>query len=155
MALPGQIMSATLAEVEKGQRENIDAAQLALEEMHKQISVVNARKHDRSRQYDKKKGIQIAQFVVGDYVLYQNVWAHLRQKLRTKLCDPAVLTEVTSNWVYDVEILLTHDLRLVHTSRLKFYADCDLDVTSELLAHIAHNSEGFIVEAMMDARYVP
>ncbi|KAF0747467.1 hypothetical protein AaE_007718 [Aphanomyces astaci] len=134
MALPGQIMSATLAEVEKGQRENIAAAQLALEEMHKQISVVNTRKHDRSRQYDKKKGVQIAQFVVG---------------------DPAVVTEVTSNWVYDVEILLTHDLRLVHTSRLKFYADCDLDVTSELLAHIVHNSEGFIVEAMMDARYVP
>ncbi|ETV64464.1 hypothetical protein H257_18660 [Aphanomyces astaci] len=120
------------------------------------ISVENARKRDRSRQYhDKKKGVQMAQFVVGDYVLYQDVWAHLRQKLRTKWCDPAVVTEVTSNWVYDVENLLTHDVRPVHTSRLKFYADCDLDVTSELLAHVAQNSGGFEVEAMVDARYVP
>ncbi|RHZ24110.1 hypothetical protein DYB37_012629 [Aphanomyces astaci] len=36
MALPGQIMSATLAEVEEGQRENIAAAQLELEEMHEE-----------------------------------------------------------------------------------------------------------------------
>ncbi|ETV69570.1 hypothetical protein H257_14806 [Aphanomyces astaci] len=156
MALPGQLISATLAEVEEGQRENIASAQMALEEMHKQMSVENARKRDRSRQYhDKKKGVQMAQFVVGDYVLYQDVWAHLRQKLRTKWCGPAVVTEVTSNWVYDVETLLTHDVRPVHASRLKFYADCDLDVTSELLAHVAHNSEGFEVEAMVDARYIP
>ncbi|KAF0701909.1 hypothetical protein AaE_016249, partial [Aphanomyces astaci] len=67
MALPGQLISATLAEVEEGQRENIAAAQMALEEMHKQMSVENARKRDRSRQYhDKKKGVQMAQFVVGD-----------------------------------------------------------------------------------------
>ncbi|ETV73878.1 hypothetical protein H257_11536 [Aphanomyces astaci] len=97
----------------------------------------------------------MAQFVVGDYVLYQAVWAHLRQKLRTKWCGPAVVTKVASNWVYDIENLLTHDFRRVHASRLKFYADCDLDVTSELLTHVAHNSEGFEEETMEEARYVP
>ncbi|ETV69457.1 hypothetical protein H257_14827 [Aphanomyces astaci] len=60
---------------------------------------------------------------------------------------------MTSNWVYDVKNLLTHDVRPVHASRLKFYAGRDLDVTSELLAHVAHNSEGFEVEAMVSARY--
>ncbi|ETV86426.1 hypothetical protein H257_01623 [Aphanomyces astaci] len=139
MALPGQIMSATLAEVEEGQRENIAAAQLELEEMHKLMSVENAWKGDRWRQYhEKKKGMQMTQFIVGDYVLYQD-------KLRTKWCGPAVVTEVTSNWVYAVENLLTHEVtyevRPVHGSRLKFYADGDLDVTSELLAHVAQNSE--------------
>ncbi|ETV63678.1 hypothetical protein H257_19389, partial [Aphanomyces astaci] len=134
MALPGQLISATLAEVEEGQRENI----AALEEMHKQMLVENARKRDRLRQYhDKKKGVQMA------------------QKLRTKWCGPAVVTEVTSNWVYNVENLLAYYVRPVHASRLIFYEDCDLDVMSELLAHVAHNSEGFEVEAMVDARYVP
>ncbi|KAF0702604.1 hypothetical protein As57867_007742, partial [Aphanomyces stellatus] len=48
MALPGQTLSATLAEVEQGQRENIAVARQALDEMHKQMSLENARKRDRS-----------------------------------------------------------------------------------------------------------
>ncbi|RHZ39657.1 hypothetical protein DYB26_012769 [Aphanomyces astaci] len=126
------IMSATLADVGEGQRENIAATQLVLEEvrMHKHMSVENARKHDHSRQYhDEKQGVKMAQFVVENYALYQKVWGHLRQHLRTK----------------------DNDIRPVHASRLKFCAGCDLDVTSELLTH---NLEGFEVEAMVDARYV-
>ncbi|KAF0717916.1 Aste57867_2018 [Aphanomyces stellatus] len=87
-ALPGTMLSATLSEVAASQRVNIDAARVALEEMHKQMSVENERKRDRSRANHDKEGTQMAQFVVGDYVLYQDVWAHLREKLRTKWCGP-------------------------------------------------------------------
>jgi hypothetical protein len=43
----------------------------------------------------------------------------------------------------------------VHASRLKFYADSSLDVTGELLEHVAHNSEGHIVDRILSARYNP
>ncbi|ETV75857.1 hypothetical protein H257_09832 [Aphanomyces astaci] len=92
-----------------------------------------------SRQYHDKKGVRMAQFVVGDYVLYQDAWAYLLGK----------------NWVYDVENQLTHDVRPIHASRLKFYADCDLDVIFELLDQVTHNSEEFDIKAMVDARCIP
>jgi hypothetical protein len=38
-----------------------------------------------------------------------------------------------------------------HASRLKFYADKDLDVTSDLLAHLAHDDQGYEVKASGDA----
>ncbi|RHY17436.1 hypothetical protein DYB36_010717 [Aphanomyces astaci] len=89
VVLDAKIMSATLADVGEGQRENIAATQLVLEEvrMHIHMSVENARKHDHSRQYhDEKQGMKMAQFVVENYALYQKVWGHLRQHLRTKEC---------------------------------------------------------------------
>ncbi|KAE8911611.1 hypothetical protein PF002_g5555 [Phytophthora fragariae] len=63
----------------------------------------------------------MAQFAIGDYVLYADVWNHRRSKLRVK-------------W-------------------LNFYADSDLGVTEDLLAHVAHNSEGHVVEELREARY--
>jgi hypothetical protein len=155
IALPGSLKAATLEEVATAQKEAIKEAREALDAMHKEMSVANAKKRDAARRsHDKKKGVKSAQFVVGDYVLYQDVWQHQRTKLRTTWCGPAVVTRVTSHWVYDVQNLLTSDIRPVHASRLKFYADADLRVTTELLDHVAHNSEGFEVEELVAARYV-
>jgi transposase InsO family protein len=154
ISLPGHLKLASLSEVESSQRQAIRDVQMALDGMHKRMSEENEKKRDRARTTrDKKKGVQMAQFVVGDYVLYQDVWAHRRDKLHTRWCGPAVVTKVTSHWLYDVENLITHDVRPAHASRLKFYADAQLDVTSDFLAHVAHNSEGFEVESMLDARY--
>ena len=57
--------------------------------------------------------------------------------------------------MYSVKNLITQDERVAHATRLKFYADKDLNVTSDFLAQVAHNSEGFEVEALEDVRYVP
>ncbi|RHY01311.1 hypothetical protein DYB36_007186, partial [Aphanomyces astaci] len=84
-----------------------------------------------------------------------DAWAYLLGKLWTNCCGPAVVTEVDRNWVYDVENLLTHDVRPIYASCLKFYADCDLDVIFELLDQVTHNSEEFEIKAMVDARYIP
>ena len=74
--------------------------------------------------------------------------------MRTKWCGPAVVTAVSSSWVYTVKNLITQDERVAHATRLKFYADKDLHVTSDFLAQVAHNSEGFEVETLEDVRYV-
>ncbi|ETV91375.1 hypothetical protein H310_14052 [Aphanomyces invadans] len=80
IALPGGLQSATLAEIESRQRSNIQAARDAFDSMHKEMAAVNAKKRERSkRSHDARRGVQMAQFVVGDYVLYQDVWQHQRR----------------------------------------------------------------------------
>ncbi|KAE9339584.1 hypothetical protein PF008_g11502 [Phytophthora fragariae] len=95
----------------------------------------------------------MAQFAIGDYVLYADVWNHRRSKLRVKWCGPARVVDTSSNWVFTIENLLTGESRVAHASRLNFYADSDLGVTEDLLAHVAHNSEGHVVEELREARY--
>ncbi|ETV72286.1 hypothetical protein H257_12747 [Aphanomyces astaci] len=137
------------------QRANIDRAREALDAMHKEMNATNSLKRDRARKaHNKKRGMQMAQFVVGDYVLYQDVWQHHRANLRTTWCGPAFMTAVTSSWLYDVKNLITGDEREAHVSRLKFYADKSLHVSEDFKEHVAHNSEGYEVEAIVDARYV-
>ena len=87
IALPGSLVSATLEQIESSQREYVASARDALHQMHKQLSENNKKKRARARSLQaKKKGVQPANFVVGDYVLYQDVWPHRREKLRTTWC---------------------------------------------------------------------
>jgi hypothetical protein len=153
IALPGHLVSATLEQIEAPQREYVVAAREALDQMHKQLSVANAKKREKSRSSQaKKKGVKPAQFMVGDYVLYQDVWQHKREKLRTTWCGPAVVSLVVSDWVYEIRNLITAGVRRVHASRQRFYSDRDLNMTKDFLAHVAHNSEGFEVEEILDVR---
>ncbi|KAF4144468.1 Chromo (CHRromatin Organization MOdifier) domain [Phytophthora infestans] len=80
----------------------------------------------------------MAQFDIGDFVLYADVWQHTRSKLRVKWCGPAQVVGQRKE---------------AHASRLKFYADISLSVNEDLLQHIAHSSEGHIVESLLKARY--
>ncbi|ETV97426.1 hypothetical protein H310_09756 [Aphanomyces invadans] len=156
IALPGLTKSATLEVINESQRDNIDKARAALNAMHKVVAETNAKKRAQARKsHDAKRGVQMAQFVVGDYVLYQDVWMHKRAKLRTTWCGPAVVTNVASNWVYDVRNLVTGEQRPAHAIRLKFYADEDLQLSEDFIDHVAHNSEGHEVEVIVSARYVP
>ena len=65
-----------------------------------------------------------------------------------------MVSAVVSSWVYEIRNLVTAEVRKAHASRLCFYRDKSLHVTDEFLAHVAHNSEGFEVEDILDARYV-
>lgn len=76
-----------------------------------------------------------------------------RAKLRVKWCGPAQVVKAVSSWIFTVKNLITGDEREVHASRLKFYSDATLDVTEDLLHHIAHNSEGHVVAELLDSRY--
>jgi hypothetical protein len=55
--------------------------------------------------------------------------------------------------VYEVEDLSSGRVTSIHASRLQFYSDASLDVSTDLLAHIAHNNQGFDVRDLLDVRY--
>jgi hypothetical protein len=87
IALPGSLKAAILEEVAVAQKGTIKEAREALDAMHKEMSAANAKKRDAAhRSHDKKKSVKSAQFVVGDYVIYQDVWQHQHTKLRTTWC---------------------------------------------------------------------
>ncbi|OWZ06591.1 Chromodomain protein, partial [Phytophthora megakarya] len=63
------------------------------------------------------------------------------------------VVKAVSSWIFTVKNLITGDEREVHASRLKFYSDATLDVSEDLLHHIAHNSEDHVVAEILDSRY--
>ncbi|KAG3156609.1 hypothetical protein PI124_g10786 [Phytophthora idaei] len=121
--------------------------------MHRIVAQASRAARACGRKSHHKVGMAMSQYAIGDYVLYADVWAHTRAKLSVKWCDPAQVVEAVSSWIFKVKNLITGDDREVHASRLKFNSDSTLDVTEELLRHIAHNSEGHVVAKLLDSRY--
>jgi hypothetical protein len=58
-----------------------------------------------------------------------------------------------SDHVFDVEDLITKVVTSVHGTRLRFYHDISLDETVDLLAHVAHQKQGYDVRAFRDLLY--
>ncbi|ETP52145.1 hypothetical protein F442_02795 [Phytophthora nicotianae P10297] len=122
--------------------------------MHKLTGEANAAARAAGRKgHDKKQITTMAQFEIGDFVLYADVWQHTRSKLRVKWCGPAQVVATVSNWIFEIQNLITGQRNEAHASRLKFYADSLLDVTEDLMLHAAHNSEGHVVDSLLKARY--
>jgi len=60
---------------------------------------------------------------------------------------------VFSDWVYEVEDLVTQKREKVHAEQLKLYSESDLNVTEELRNQIAHNDEKFEIDEILDIEY--
>ncbi|ETV66711.1 hypothetical protein H257_16921 [Aphanomyces astaci] len=95
----------------------------------------------------------MAQFDVDDFVLYIHVWSISHSKLSVTWRGPAQVVKTTSDWIFEIQNLVTGVVREAHSSHLKFYANDALDVTEELLRHIAHNADGHVVDQFLDCRY--
>jgi hypothetical protein len=156
IAVPGAMDSVTLESIQATQRQNVVKLQAALEDLHRRVSKTNKATRAAGRATtNNKKGAAMAQFDIGDYVLYADVWQHKRSKLSVKWCGPAQVKATVSNWIFEIENLITGQRREAHASRLKFYADVSLHVSEDLLRHVAHNSEGHVVAELLNARYTP
>ncbi|KAF4149473.1 hypothetical protein GN958_ATG01351 [Phytophthora infestans] len=152
--IPGPTASVTLDAIQTSQRQNVERVQQALVDIHRRASQVNNAVRATGRDArNKKKGTTKAQFDIGGFVLYADVWQHTRSKLCVKWCGPAQVVGTVSNWVFEIQNLVTGQRKEAHASRLKFYADSSFNVNEDPLQHIAHNSEGHIVESLLKARY--
>ncbi|POM64802.1 Chromodomain containing hypothetical protein putative [Phytophthora palmivora] len=104
------------------------------------IQVATLDDFQRRKHHNGIKGTTMAQFDMGDFVLYADVWQYARAKLRVKWCGPAQVTAAASNGIFEIENLISGERREVHAGRLKFYTDSSLEVTEDLLRHVAHTS---------------
>ncbi|KAH7462147.1 Gag-Pol polyprotein [Phytophthora ramorum] len=154
IAVPGPVEFSSLEIIRGARQAHFDSLEKSLADMHKAVTDANTKTRSRSRKSkDARAGAQMTQFVVGYFVLYADVWSSTRTKLSVRWCGPARITSTISNWIFLVENLITGDTREVHATRLKFYADSSSEVTEGLLQHVAHNSEGHVVDTLRDARY--
>ncbi|KAF0683005.1 hypothetical protein As57867_024833, partial [Aphanomyces stellatus] len=83
--IPGSIKFATLGELWEWRRDDLDAMRDGLDKMHEEIAVAGDAKRKKGRgRKSMKKGVEMAQFDVGDFVLYMNVWSMTPSKLKVR-----------------------------------------------------------------------
>ncbi|OWZ21811.1 hypothetical protein PHMEG_0003591 [Phytophthora megakarya] len=117
---------------------------------HRVVSGETTDKREKITLLSKRKSgdAQEVSFSVGDFVLRSRVDERRHNKLLVIWIDPYVVTRADSH-SFRVRHLVTGNEQDVHASRLKFYADTDLEVTEELLEHVA--AQDIVLKAIEDS----
>lgn len=133
----------SLAELRSSEAVEQVLAQLrvSISEMHRAVADV----HEKQTLLNKKKerGDNIVNFSVGDFVLRSRVDEKHVSKLLVTWVGPYVITEAHPR-CYKVKHLVSGKEAEVHGSRLKCFTDSDLEVTADLLEHVA--SQGIVLD---------
>lgn len=129
----------------------LQALRESIRQMHKEVLVVKEKQTIRN----KKKNVNAvpANFSVGDYVLRSRVDENKHpQKLLVTWVGPYRVIKAEELY-FVIQDLVTGAKMEVHPSRMKFYADGDLNVTKELLEHVAAQETRMAVRAIVDHRF--
>ncbi|OWY93630.1 hypothetical protein PHMEG_00036901 [Phytophthora megakarya] len=137
----------TSAEIES----NLAQLRASIQDMHK--AVADARLKQTLLNKKKERGDNMVNCSVGDYVQRSRVDEKGQNKLLVTWMGPYVVTEAQPYNVFKVKHLVTGAETEVHASRLKFFADKDLEVTEELLEHIASQGIMLRVRELMHHRW--
>ncbi|GMG17270.1 unnamed protein product [Phytophthora fragariaefolia] len=128
----------------------IDQLRSSLHDLHREVA--DAKERQRLRDMAAHNGTP-ANFDVGDYVL----WSRIDQRLPNR--------KLLGHWVgpfkviaalphsFEIEHLLSGRKYEVHASRLKFYADSDLNTTTELLELVSSQGMLLGVDKFVDYRF--
>ena len=129
--------------------EHVVSLRQSLANMH--LEVTEIREETRLRTNRRRKA-PVANFTVGDFVLYAIPQQHRESKLAFKWHGPGRIVDVVSDYVFVVQNLVTQATFESHAQRLRFYSDQDLNVTTDLLNQIAHDDNGLEVHEVVDAK---
>ncbi|ETP28616.1 hypothetical protein F442_22109, partial [Phytophthora nicotianae P10297] len=122
----------------------------SVQEMHRQMKDQRAKKTLLNQK--QRRGEQLVNFSVGDYVLKSRVDEKVGNKLLVTWIGPFVITRADSH-SFRVRNLISGKESDVHASRLKFYADKSLNVNEELLEHVASQGIVLKVDGIRDHRW--
>ena len=143
----------SVAEVIEKQKDHIKETQLALENMHKEMADAAAKKRRQNKvNRESTKGVRMAMFTIGDYVLIARINSFFGNKLNVKWIGPQQVVAVHNDWTFLVQDLLTKSEKFVHASRMKFFHDDQLDVDEEIINHIAYGEGGHCVERLVKVK---
>ncbi|OWY95003.1 hypothetical protein PHMEG_00035112 [Phytophthora megakarya] len=146
--LPGQEsrnMSITSTSIESA----LAQLRMSIEGMHR--AVTDKREKITLLKQRKSRNAEEINFSVGDYVLRSRVDERRHNKLLVTWIGPYVITRAESH-SFRVRHLVTGSEQDVHAYWLKFYADNALDVTDELLEHVAAQEIVLKVNKLVDYR---
>ena len=121
----------------------------SLQLMHREVH--NKKKNWQCTRRCKHKGVPV-NFSIGDFVLRSRVDEKRGpSKLLVTWTGPYKVVDA-DDYAFTVEHLATKERAQVHASRLKFYCDAQLDVTTELIEHVAAQDQKLGIEQIMQHR---
>lgn len=125
-----------------------------MDAIHRTCAGAASKRRERARlTQHTKRSVTAPNWDVGDFVLVAQRDSQATNKLSLRWRGPRRVLQVLFNHVYQVEDLESGHQTEVHSSRLRYFHDATLDVSTELLAQIAHNESGYDVRVLKDIRY--
>ena len=111
----------------------------------------------REKSYIRSHGLQdhpLVDFQIGDYVLIAIPTKATKHKLRAVWRGPYKITQQQEPYVYQAQHLVTNAFIEAHITRIKFYADAEVDLTiPQVLDHISNEEfDGYLIETILDNR---
>ncbi|POM60306.1 hypothetical protein PHPALM_30853 [Phytophthora palmivora] len=106
----------------------------SIQMMHKAVD--DQKLKQRLLNKKRERGENLVNFTEGDFVLRSRVDEKHKNKLQVTWIGPYRVVRADAH-SFRVQHLITGEEHDVHASRLKFYADSNLNVTEELLEHVA------------------
>ncbi|XXQ37922.1 reverse transcriptase [Plasmodiophora brassicae] len=119
--------------------------------MHKEVAEGTEAERSNRRQKTSESRLKI-NFGLGDYVLISKELVRAGEKLFLKWKGPYQIINAERGYVFEVKNLVNGDTRIVHGSRMRLYADSNLNLTEELKAQIAYDNSTWEIDGISDAR---
>ena len=126
----------------------------ALENMHRETKerVTEYRKKAVQR-HNEKTGVRPCNFDVGTFVLRAEKTTGPTKKLSFRCSGPYRVTKLVSDFLFEVEHLVTGERVTLHGSRLKFFRNVDFKVTKDCIQQVQfQDGEYNIVQNILDLR---
>eukprot|EP00736_Rhodelphis_marinus_P010817 Rmarinus@m.15248 len=128
-----------------GIKENLAKLRERLDELHRDVVDPARKSRDKGNRISRREAR--VNFSVGDFVLALLVCK--KNKVQGRWSGPFRVVEELSDWVFRVrDIVDESTTRVLHASRLKFYADKDLGVTQSLKDIAAYHGSEYEVEEL-------
>ena len=136
-------------------KEQYELLRERLKNIHRRVIDCATSKHLANSKPSLPRCPKHANFAIGDFVLWSRI-DHAppgTTKMTFIWRGPFRVIAIESDWIYIIEHVLNHKQHTVHASRLKFYHDSSLDITTDLKEHIA--TQGFLyeVEEFLELRW--
>jgi Chromo (CHRromatin Organisation MOdifier) domain len=144
----------SITDIRARQLLNIEQLRDSIEGLHKAARDASETRRAKSRDHQHhRSGVKSPNFDIGDYVLIAKREFHAGEKLTLRWRGPRRIISALSDHVYEVQDLENGRIATVHSSRIRFYHDPSLNVTADLLQHIANTEQGYAVKAIQDIRF--
>lgn len=144
----------SIEDVRLRQKVATDDLQRAVEMMHREVATVSTdtrRKHIEA--HNRRTNVRPANFAVGDFVLKGVMSKDRVKKPSLRWRGPYRVTQCRSEYIFEIEEILTKKREEAHGRRLKFFRNSSYEVDDDLLEHLRYQSgELLLVERIDDVR---
>lgn len=122
--------------------------------MHREVKGASDRRRSAAvRAHNSKTGVREINFECGDYVLRGILPRNRNSKLCLHWKGPFRVTSCESDFIFEIEDLLTGKKEFAHGRRLRFFRNKYFEVTEEVKEHLLYQEDELqVVESFDDIR---